>query len=242
MSKNFSNITEAFEHIYDDVMSNGVNQNNTKALYNYMFTIRDISDKNVYTKWRKFNNKYAEKEWKWYLSGNPNAEEISIVAKIWKNHMDENGNVNSNYGYQWNRNKQLNYVIKELKNNKYSRRAVISLYDGKEHNKYSKDTPCTLSIHFYFIPNDDNLHCTVSMRSNDVFYGLCNDFYCFAKLQELIASNLNVKTGSYTHLANNMHVYDRHFKYHKNNNKKFTNVFYKLMNCFSNIKVLKRYN
>ena len=233
MNKHFKNITEAFEFIYNDVMTNGINQKDTKALYNYGFTITDISDKSVKTPWRKFKNSYAEKEWQWYLSGNPNAEEISKTARIWKNHMDKNGNVNSNYGYQWNRNKQLNYIIKELKKDKYSRRAVITLYDGKEHGKYSKDTPCTLSIHFFFTPNSNDLHCTVNMRSNDVFYGLCNDFYCFAKLQELIAKKLKVKAGTYTHFANNIHVYERHFKYYKPK----INIFEKIL---GNIKTIKR--
>lgn len=234
MNSTFENITDAFEHIYNDVMKNGADHGNTKALYNYIFTIKDVKDKVVKTKWRKFKTSYAEKEWEWYLSGNPNAEEISKVAKIWKNHMDDKGNVNSNYGYQWNRNKQLNYVINELKRNKYSRRAVITLYDGKEHKKYRNDTPCTLSIHFYFIPSDDKLHCTVNMRSNDVFYGLCNDFYCFAKLQDLISSRLKTESGTYTHLANNMHVYDRHFKYFKT---KKLNIFEKI---FNKINVINR--
>ena len=236
MHKDFKNITKAFEQIYYDVMTSGVDQGNTKALFNYSFTISDVEDKVVHTSWRKFKTSYAEKEWDWYLSGNPNAEEISKSAKIWKNHMDENGDVNSNYGYQWKRSlgssiDQLDYVVKELTRDNQSRRAVISLYDGKEHSKYQFDTPCTLSIHFYFKPNDDRLHSTVNMRSNDVYFGLCNDFYCFAKLLELVANRLGVNVGTYTHVANNMHVYDSQFKLFKNVDK---NIFRRIARKFSN--------
>jgi thymidylate synthase len=45
---------------------------------------------------------------------------------------DVDGNVNSNYGWQWKRNKQLSQVIDQLNNNPNTRQAAISIYDGKE--------------------------------------------------------------------------------------------------------------
>lgn len=207
----FETVTDAFEFYYDKLNSQQEGNNGTKALYNQIFTIVDTSEKLVTTPWRNFKQDYAEKEWEWYLSKKRDATEIAKVAKIWYNHMDERGYVNSNYGWQWSRNNQLQYVIKELQRDRYSRRAVLSIYDGKEHQEYSKDTPCTLSIQFYYTPDSEKLHMTVIMRSNDLWFGFCNDAYCFLKLHELVANSLKSQQGYYVHYAQNLHIYERHY-------------------------------
>lgn len=206
----FKTVTEAFEHYYE-LINRQPHHNGTKSIYNTIFTITDTSEKIVKTPKRNFKIDYAEKEWQWYLSANPSAIDIAKHAKIWYNHMDERGYVNSNYGYQWSRNNQLEYVVEELKRDKYSRRAVISIYDGKEHSKYRKDTPCTLSIQFYFTPDSDKLHMTVVMRSNDLWYGFCNDAYCFLKLHEVVSNFLKSEQGFYTHYAQNLHIYEKFY-------------------------------
>ena len=130
----FKTITDAFEYYYDklDYQQEQV-ETGTKAMYNQMFTITDTSEHIVKSDFRKFKQTYAEKEWDWYKSQDRSAVDIAKVAKIWYNNMDDRGYVNSNYGWQWGRNNQLDYVINELKRDKYSRRALISIYDAKEH-------------------------------------------------------------------------------------------------------------
>ena len=68
--------------------------------------------------------------------------------------------VNSNYGYQWERNYQLDYVIAKLKHDKDTRHAAISIYDGKEHAKYRKDTPCTYAVQFTILNNKLRYGCS----------------------------------------------------------------------------------
>ena len=65
--------------------------------------------------------------------------------------------VNSNYGYQWKRKAQIDYVCAKLKTNKNTSHAAISIYDGKEYGKYKKDTPCTYAVQFTII-NDEALY------------------------------------------------------------------------------------
>ena len=120
--------------------------------------------------------------------------------------MDENGNVHSNYGHQLAREGQLDYIVAELQRDPFSRRAVATIYDGKEHALYAKDTPCTQSVGFYIL--HDKLQMTVTMRSNDVWFGWCNDQYMFSKYQEEIASRLGIEVGSYFHFVTNMHIYN----------------------------------
>ena len=90
---------------------------------------------------------------------------------------DDERCVNSNYGWQMYRNNQLDYVINKLKTEKDTRHAAISIYDCKEHRYYGKDTPCTYAIQFTIY--NYVLNMSVLMRSNDLWYGFCNDQYCF---------------------------------------------------------------
>ena len=118
---------------------------------------------------------------------------------------DEDGNVNSNYGYQWKRNNQLDYVISKLKKHKHTRHAAISIYDGKEHDQFATDTPCTYAVQFTNVEN--RLNMCVTMRSNDLWYGFCNDQYQFSKLLELVCNETGLKMGTYFHFAHNLHIY-----------------------------------
>jgi thymidylate synthase len=206
MAYKFKNAEEAFVYFYNKINTYGENHINNKCLFNIGFYIANPLDNIINNKNRNFNKEYAEYEWQWYLSGNNNAKEISKKAKIWLKCMDKNGNVNSNYGYQWNKGNQIDYIVNELKNNKYSRRASISIYDAKDRYNFKNDTPCTYAINFNIYNN--KLNMSVMMRSNDLWYGFCNDQYCFSKLQELIANKLNISIGTYYHFTNNLHIYN----------------------------------
>lgn len=201
----YENANEAFGCYYHHIKQYGVNIENTKALLNQGFYLDDPMSNLITFEFRNWKIAYAEKEWLWYLSENPSAEEISKSAPIWRQHMDSTGNVNSNYGYQWSRGNQIEYVVQELKRNPLSRRALLSIYDAKENIMYSKDTPCTLNIGFTIANN--RLNMNVMMRSNDLWYGFCNDQYCFSKLQQLIANRLSIEVGWYYHFSNNLHLY-----------------------------------
>ena len=218
----FQNATEAFEYYYNEILKNGrVTSNGTIALYNVCFTVKDPTDRIITTPWRKFKPDYSEKEWQWYLSGWPYVTEIKKHAKIWDKMHGGDDRVNSNYGYQWQRNDQLKKTIEQLKNNPNTRQAWISLFDGKEKDDYQFDTPCTIGIGFRI--EDNYLHMTVVMRSNDLVLGYGNDQYCFSKLQEMVANEIGVKVGTYTHFAQDLHIYERHWhmkeKYENNLNE-----------------------
>ena len=206
----FNNATEAFEYWYDQIMKNGLDTaNGTKALYNVCFVIRNPKDRVITTPWRKFNDSYAKQEWEWYQSGWPYVTEIKKVAKIWDRMHGGDDRVNSNYGWQWKRNNQLDKCIEQLRNNPNSRQAWISIYDGKEKDNYQFDTPCTMCVGFDI--KNGKLDMTVVMRSNDLVYGFCNDQYCFSMLQEYVANELNIEIGTYTHIAHDLHIYERHY-------------------------------
>lgn len=205
----FNNSQEAFEFFYDKINNEGISIDNTKSLLNIGFYIKNPLDNEINTLFRKWKKSYAEIEWQWYLSKNRNISKLKQYAKLWDKMHNGNNIVNSNYGYQWNRNNQIEFIINELKKNPNTRRSVITIYDGKEHKKHIYDTPCTLNIVFNITNN--KLNMTVLMRSNDLWFGFCNDQYCFSKLQKMISDKLNIEIGWYYHFANNLHLYDKHF-------------------------------
>lgn len=202
----FNNANEAFRFLYNKISDDGIDIQDTKAVLNVGFYLKNPMENNITEKFRNWSQKYAQYEWQWYLSGNPNAEEIAKKAKIWYSCMDASGNVNSNYGYHWLQNNQLDYVVDELKNNPDSRRASISIYNAKERYNFENDTPCTYAINFSILNN--RLNMSVLMRSNDLWFGFCNDQYCFSKLQEEMSKRLELKIGYYYHFSQNLHIYN----------------------------------
>lgn len=202
----FNNTNEAFEYYYDLISNEGIDYDNTKCLFNVGFTIQNTNNSDIVAPFRKWNKSYAEFEWQWYLSGDRNASSIAKRAPIWYGCMDEHENVNSNYGWHWQQNDQLGYVINELRKNPQSRRASISIYNAKDRYNYKNDTPCTYAINFCVVAN--KLNMSVMMRSNDLWFGFCNDQYCFIELQKLVSKLLDIETGTYFHFANNLHIYN----------------------------------
>ena len=209
-NKVFRNANEAYEYLFDRIIQDGVKFADTKALFNVGFYITNPMDNKIINKERNWKPDYAEAEWQWYLKGIPYVFELGNIygkiPEIWKRMADDSGRVNSNYGYQWNREEQLSKVISMLKANPNTRQATISIYDGKEINKYANDTPCTYAVQFTIVHN--RLDMCVTMRSNDLWYGFCNDQYCFSELQRLVSTQLDIELGVYYHFAHNMHLYN----------------------------------
>ena len=210
MRTKFNNANEAYEYFHNEIIINGHDFDDTKALFNVGFIIENPMDNIIHNKERKFNLKYAEAEWKWYMSGDRNINKLGQIygkiPPIWKRMANIDGNVNSNYGYQWERNYQLDQVVAILRENPSTRRAAISIYDGKEITSYSKDTPCTYAVQFTILNN--KLNMSVYMRSNDLWYGFCIDQYCFSMLQQHVSERLSIDVGTYYHHAHNLHLYN----------------------------------
>ena len=213
MKNRFITANDAFHYYNWLIKDSGIDFDNTKALFNVGFHIERpminiISDsEHVVRNWKE---EYAEAEWQWYLSGDRNVKKLGEiygkVPEIWSRMTDEKGNVNSNYGWQWIRGRQLDKIINKLKNQPTTRHAAISIYDGKEIVDYENDTPCTYAVQFTIL--DNKLNMCVVMRSNDLWYGFCNDQYCFSNLQALVAHEIDKEIGEYYHFAHNLHLYN----------------------------------
>ena len=206
----FNNADSAFDYYKSQILNKGIDFDNTKALFNVGFTIENPMDNHISCEQRNWKHDYANAEWQWYLTGDPHIQRLGKIygkiPEIWKRMANKWGSVNSNYGWQWQRNKQLARIIDMLRNNNNTRQAAISIYDAKEIKSYEYDTPCTYAVQFTIV--DNKLNMCVTMRSNDLWYGFCNDQYCFSMLQQLVARELDIPVGTYFHFAHNLHLYN----------------------------------
>ena len=193
--QDFYNANEAFNYFWDKIPNDGVDFDNTKAIFNVGFTLHNPMDNHITSEVRNWNHFYAESEWQWYLTGDPSIDRLGEIygkiPPIWEKMADCNREVRSNYGFQWKRKGQLNCAIDKLKDKKNTRHALISIFDGKEHSsRYMFDVPCTCAIHFQVV--DDKLNMSVMMRSNDLWYGFPIDQYCFSKLQQMVSEQTKI--------------------------------------------------
>ena len=209
-NKEFINANQAYEYLLDYILQDGQEFDDTRAVFNCGFYLMNPNDNHITNKERKWSLEYAEAEWLWYLSGDPSIDKLGKIygkiPPIWEKMADADRNVRSNYGWQWNRNNQLDYIINKLKDNQKTRHATITIYDGKENQTYNKDTPCTYAVQFTILNN--KLNMSVYMRSNDLWYGFCNDQYQFSMLQQMVAERTRYEIGTYYHHAHNMHLYN----------------------------------
>lgn len=101
---------------------------------------------------------------------------------------------------------QIVYIIEKLRRNESSRRAIGTTWyphidEGLE------DVPCLQLIHCDI--RDGKLNMKVVFRSEDMLLGLGPNMYGLVSLQNNIASNIGIPTGTYTHIAFCPHLYPK---------------------------------
>lgn len=201
-------------------------KNHTNELSNAMICIEDVSNPMILrtTEPKEMNGKiyddilakYGLAEQVWYFTGDNSTKNIGNFAKMWNHLSDDGQHANSAYGYIIFKKfgfDQLKKVIKELKQNPESRRATIKINTPHTNGvdiTTTKDEYCTMYLDFSI--RDNQLNLFTAMRSNDIWFGFPSDILFFVNLQKLVAKELNLFPGTYTHLANSLHMYERDFE------------------------------
>lgn len=168
--------------------------------------------------------KYIAAELLWYFMGRNDVGYISKFAKFWESIQNDDGTVNSSYGSLLFANPnehgfmQYEWAFNSLLKDKDSRQAVLHFNLPSHQREGNKDFVCTM--YGIFQIRENKLNFTVSMRSNDVILGLPTDIAFFATLQSQMLFHLvthggeefrELEIGTYTHIANSFHLYERHF-------------------------------
>jgi thymidylate synthase len=166
------------------------------------------------------NIDYIKREIDWYQSMSLNVKDIYGPNKpppeAWQYAASNKGFIHSNYGYLiWHKDNHYQYdnVVKELKMNPNSRRALMVYNRPEIWNEYdidgASDFICTNSVAYYI--RNDRLDCSVSMRSNDVVYGYKNDYAWQQFVLHDLAYDLDLEVGNMIWQVQNLHVYEKHF-------------------------------
>lgn len=146
----------------------------------------------------------------WYLARSDSLEFIEYYLPKYKASSDGK-TVYAAYGprlFDWRERNQVDRVLRLLRQKDSSRRAVIQLFDLTDLDEGQPEAACTCTLQFLI--RDGMLHTLASMRSNDAFWGVPHDFFCFTMLQEILARSLGVDVGSYKHMVGSLHLYDEH--------------------------------
>ena len=164
------------------------------------------------------NQEYVQHELDWYLSTSLNVNDIpGGPPKIWQQVSDENGFINSNYGwciFHPDNGFQYDRAKEELINNPWSRRAIMIYNRPTMHMDYNangmSDFMCTNAVQYMI--RDGKLNAVVQMRSNDVVFGYKNDYAWQKFVLDKLAADLEVTPGRIIWNAGSLHIYERHFK------------------------------
>lgn len=187
----------------------------TKELLNVCFNLRDPRARLVFNEERRWSFPLAVGEFLWHLAGRNDASSISHFAPRWADFATDGVVPSSCYGFKIFRSaegesSQWHNVVDLLRSDPYTRRAVISLYDGQDDlHSDATDVACACTLQFFV--RAGKLHMTTYMRSNDAIWGLPYDCFVFTMLQELLACQLGYRLGEYVHFAASLHMYERHF-------------------------------
>ena len=114
------------------------------------------------------------------------------------------------YRYELSRN-QVNYLLKNLKEDKYSRRHIISFWNWANIDKKELVECAYETLWSVRKVNDDYyLDMTLISRSNDYITAGAINKIQYVALQMMVAGHLGYKVGKFCHFVQNLHVYDRH--------------------------------
>jgi len=122
--------------------------------------------------------------------------------------------IGQRYGATIQRYDLMNKLLKSLKEDPFSRRHIINMYQESDMNETKGLHPCAFETLWSVRKIDGNfyLDLTLNQRSNDyIMAGYINKIQ-YVALQMMVASHLGYKPGKFCHFVQNLHIYDRHFE------------------------------
>lgn len=141
------------------------------------------------------------------------AREMGI--KWWDEWNIGDGTIGNRYGKTIHNYDLMNKLLKSLKENPFSRRHIINMYQEIDLRSTDGLHPCAYETIWSVRKGEDNilfLDMTLIQRSNDYLVaGFINKIQYTALLM-MVCSHLNYKPGKFSHLVQNLHIYDRHIE------------------------------
>ena len=131
----------------------------------------------------------------------------------WNEWEVSNNNIGQRYGATIKKYDLMNNLLKSLKDDPFSRRHIIDMYQYSDLHETKGLFPCAFMTMWSVrrVDGDYYLDVTLIQRSNDyIMAGYINKIQ-YVALQLMVAGHLGYKVGLFNHLTQNLHIYDRHF-------------------------------
>lgn len=142
-----------------------------------------------------------------------------LKPHIWDSWADETGSIGTAYGYvvgekftyKGEQIDQMDYVLKQLKENPYSRRILTNLYQYHDLATGHLD-PCCYSATYNVTKEHDKLvlNMVLNQRSQDVLAANNWNVAQYAILLMMVAQVNDMIAGELVHVIADAHIYDRH--------------------------------
>ncbi|HEL0216006.1 TPA: thymidylate synthase [Streptococcus equi subsp. zooepidemicus] len=107
----------------------------------------------------------------------------------------------------------ISKILKQLEDNPWNRRNVISLWDYEAFEVSEGLLPCAFQVMFDVRRVDGELYldATLTQRSNDMLVAHHINAMQYVALQLMIAKHFGWKAGKFFYFVNNLHIYDNQF-------------------------------
>ena len=181
----------------------------------------------------------------WFLRGETNIKYLKDNGvSIWDEWADENGDLGPVYGSQWRSwpdghggtIDQIANVVREIKENPYSRRLMVTAWNPAEIQDMALP-PCHCLFQFYVasppaplqgergadtpdisLPSPfgegsgvrPRLSCQLYQRSADIFLGVPFNIASYALLTMMMAQVCGLEPGTFVHTFGDAHIYKNH--------------------------------
>ncbi len=108
----------------------------------------------------------------------------------------------------------INKILKQLEDNPWNRRNIISLWDYEAFEETEGLLPCAFQVMFDVrrIDGEIYLDATLTQRSNDMLVAHHINAMQYVALQMMIAKHFGWKVGKFFYYINNLHIYDNQFE------------------------------
>lgn len=199
-----------------DLSTNGVRKSDRTGVGTYSLFGRqlrfDLSKGFPIVTTKKVHFKSIVHELLWFISGSTNVRYLQENGvSIWDEWADENGDLGPVYGSQWRHWNlwidQLAEVINEIRRDPNSRRMIVTAWNPEDVPNMALP-PCHLL--YQFNVSNARLHCSMYIRSCDVFLGLPFNIASYALLTHMVAQVTGYEAGDLIISFGDVHLYSNH--------------------------------
>jgi thymidylate synthase len=164
---------------------------------------------------KKLHVKSIIHELLWFIAGDTNVKSLQAHGvTIWDEWAGPDGDLGRIYGAQWTDWRtphgsinQLDWVVRELRQNPDSRRLIVTAWNPGELDQMALP-PCHTLFQFYV--NGGQLSCQLYQRSADIFLGVPFNIASYALLTLMMAQVCGLAPGEFVHTFGDLHLYANH--------------------------------